>query len=321
MKFVSFIEKNKVNKGEQFGFLVNKQVISLDTTANHFIQDWDKNLKRAKDMQAKISHGIKIFKPEQIELLSPVPKPRSCRDAYAFRQHVETARLNRGKEMIPEFDLFPVFYFTNHQAVIGAGDVLVEQEHLNKLDFELEVAIVISKAGKNIKAQDADNYIAGLMIMNDFSARELQMQEMKLNLGPAKGKDFATSFGPWLVSMDELESRKTPAAPGHTGNAYDLKMKAFHNGNLISEGNLKDMNWTFAEIIERASYGVQLFPGDVIGSGTVGTGCYLELNGTKAREAQLKGETHTSTWLEPDDVIELDVEMLGKLSNKIVLNS
>ncbi|MFZ0455039.1 MAG: fumarylacetoacetate hydrolase family protein [Ignavibacteriaceae bacterium] len=252
---------------------------------------------------------------EHVEVLAPLPHPNSCRDAYAFRQHVETARRNRGADMIPEFDQFPVFYFTNHNAIFGEGDIIVEEDHLQKLDFELEAAVIIGKKGKNISAKDADSYIAGYTIMNDLSARKLQMEEMKLNLGPAKGKDFATVIGPYLVTTDELEKNKINTS---SGNKYDLKMTAKHNGKLISEGNLKDMNWTFAEIIERASYGVELYPGDVIGSGTVGTGCYLELNGTKAMEAKKKGEEFTSTWLKEGDTIELEIEELGKLKNKIV---
>ena len=141
------------------------------------------------------------------------------------------------------------------------------------------------------------------------------MEEMKLNLGPAKGKDFATALGPWLVTVDELKKHQI-ATP--FGNKYNLDMKAYHNGNLISEGNMKDMNWTFAEIIERCSYGAEIFPGDVIGSGTVGTGCYLELNGTHALEAKEKGESFTPVWLKEEDTIELEVTGLGKLKNKIL---
>src|SRR5690606_21273587 len=118
------------------------------------------------------------------------------------------------------------------------------------------------------------------MIMNDISARTLQMEEMKLNLGPAKGKDFATAIGPWLVTPDELELNKVFAPEGHKGSTYNLHMTCKVNDMQVSQGNLADMDWTFAEIIERVSYGVDVFPGDVIGSGTVGTGCFLELNGT-----------------------------------------
>src|SRR3990172_624944 len=151
--------------------------------------------------------------------------------------------------------------------------------------------------------------------MNDFSARVLQLEEMKLNLGPAKGKDFATAIGPWLVTPDELDEYKIETQFGHKHN---LRMTAVHNGRQISDGNLGDMNWTFAEIIERCSYGVELLPGDVIGSGTVGTGCYLELNGTGAMQAKEKGEIYQPVWLQAGDAIELEITGLGKLKNKIV---
>lgn len=240
------------------------------------------------------------------KLLAPIPRPPSMRDGYAFRQHVETARRNRGLEMIPEFDQFPVFYFTNHQAVVGPGDVRVMPLHLNRLDFELEAAIVVGRRGRNVKASDADKLIFGLTIMNDLSARALQMEEMKLSLGPAKGKDFATAIGPWLVTLDELEDRmvRTP-----NGAQFDLTMTANVNGTEVSRGNVKDMNWTFAQILERASYGVDLYPGDVIGSGTVGTGCFLELNGSGITKNQ---------WLQLGDVVTLSIDRLGTLENRFV---
>ena len=187
-------------------------------------------------------------------------------------------------------------------------------DHLNKLDFELEVAIVICKPGKNIKAEEADEYIGGYMIMNDISARELQMEEMKLNLGPAKGKDFSTVIGPMLVTPDELEEYLIPAKENHVGNAYNLSMKCWVNGVQVSEGNLGDMDWTFAEIIERCSYGVQLYPGDIIGSGTVGTGCFLELNGT----GKLNDPEYKEQWLQEGDEVEMEIENLGILKNTIV---
>src|SRR4030067_2762001 len=147
------------------------------------------------------------------------------------------------------------------------------------------------------------------MIMNDFSARLLQAEEMKMNLGPAKGKDFATSIGPWLVTPDELEKYKVSSK---SGIRYNLEMRAFHNGKIVSQGNMKDMHWTFAEIIERCSYGVELQPGDVIGSGTVGAGCYLELNGTKAMQAKEKGGIYKTVWLQAGDTIEIKITGLGK---------
>jgi fumarylacetoacetate (FAA) hydrolase len=241
-----------------------------------------------------------------VTLLAPIPRPPSMRDGYAFRQHVETARRNRGLEMIPEFDQFPVFYFTNHQAVIGPGPLSVRPRHLERLDFELEAAIVVGREGRDLTAENADEFIFGMTIMNDFSARALQMQEMLMSLGPAKGKDFATGLGPYLVTMDELADRttKTPR-----GNVFDLGMRAFVNGAQLSKGNVNDMTWTFAQILERASYGVSLFPGDVIGSGTCGTGCFLELNGSKITKDQ---------WLVPGDVVALEIDLLGRLENNVV---
>lgn len=258
------------------------------------------------------AHGAGALPPSAVvpskgtKLLSPIPRPPSMRDGYAFRQHVETARRNRGLEMIPEFDQFPIFYFTNHQAVIGPGALPVRPKALDKLDFELEAAIVVSKECRDLTPANADDAIFGMMIMNDFSARTLQMDEMKLNLGPAKGKDFATGLGPWLVTMDELKEAAT-ATPN--GTHWNLGMRAWVNGVKVSDGNVKDMTWTFAQIMERASYGVTLYPGDVIGSGTCGTGCFLELNGSKITDNQ---------WLKPGDVVALEIDRLGRLENTVV---
>jgi fumarylacetoacetate (FAA) hydrolase len=215
--------------------------------------------------------------------------------------------------MIPEFDQYPIFYFTNHNAIQGPGEIECMPDHFEKLDFELEAAVVIGKKGRNIKAAEADEYIAGYMIMNDMSARTLQMEEMLLNLGPAKGKDFSTVIGPWLVTPDELEAYKIPAKPGHVGNNYDLKMKCWVNGVEVSTGSMGDMDWTFAEIIERCAYGADILPGDVIGSGTVGTGCFLELNGT----GLLNDPNYQVQWLQPSDVVEMEITGLGRLSNTI----
>ncbi len=323
MKLVSY----KSKKSDRVGIFYEDQVydlqktgkaikIILPSTMKELLEGEKLTMKLAEKVFEAIKKGeIKSgIKSKTITFLSPVPNPTSLRDGYAFRQHVFMARRNRGVEMIPEFDQFPIFYFGNHNTVFGEGIIKVEDDHLEKLDFELECAVVIGKKGKNISVQDADSYIAGYLIMNDWSARVLQMDEMKLNLGPAKGKDFATSIGPWLVTVDELEPFKI-ATP--SGNKYDLKMTARHNGKQISEGNLKDMNWTFAELIERASYGVTLFPGDVIGSGTVGTGCYLELNGTWGIEAKEKGESFTPIWIKDGDDFELEIAGLGVLKNRI----
>jgi fumarylacetoacetate (FAA) hydrolase len=323
MKIVSFLKEGK----ETYGILYEDKVydvvsswikykVDLPETIIGFLNQEEKGIENAQKLLKRIQNGdLQPENKQNITMLAPVPHPVSCRDGYAFRQHVATARRNRGVDMIPEFDQFPIFYFTNHKAVFGEGDISVEEDHLIKLDFELEAAVVIGKKGKNIPAEKADEYIAGYTIMNDFSARHLQMEEMKLNLGPAKGKDFATSIGPWLVTPDELEKNLVSS---DTGKKYDLRMTALHNGKIVSDGNMKDMNWSFAEIIERVSYGVEIFPGEVIGSGTVGTGCYLELNGTWALEAKSKGENFTPVWLQDGDVIELEISGLGILKNRIV---
>lgn len=280
-----------------------------------FLQKGDAAMHRAKEINAQIVNEGKYaelaVKSANATLLAPIPNPTSCRDGYAFRQHVAAARRNRGVEMIPEFDEYPIFYFTNHNAVQGQGDIRCMPDHFDKLDFELEVSIVVGKQGRNIKAADADQYIAGYMIMNDMSARTLQMEEMKLNLGPAKGKDFSTVIGPWLVTPDELEAYRVPAKEGHVGANYDLNMKCWVNDKLVSEGSMASMDWTFAEILERCAYGVDIFPGDVIGSGTVGTGCFLELNGTAKR----LNPGAVPQWLQPNDVVDMEITGLGRLSN------
>jgi len=247
-----------------------------------------------------------LLREDEVRLLAPLPRPVSVRDGYAFRQHVETARRNRGLPMIPEFDEFPVFYFTNALAVIGPGELRVGRRRLEKLDFELECFAVIGKTVTNPTLEEADDAILGYGVMNDLSARALQMEEMKLNLGPAKGKDFATAIGPWLVTKDELADRLRRSPKG---NVLDARMTAHVNGVQVSEGNVAQMDWTFAEIVRRAADGVTLEPGEVIGSGTVGTGCFLELNGSGITKDQ---------WLRPGDVVSLAIEGLGTLTHKIV---
>lgn len=318
MKLVSFKRQGK----DELALYHNNHIYPIADLSNdlpgnmaEFLKGEEANMEKARKLNDEVQNGkheSSALPFDQAEILSPVPHPTSCRDAYAFRQHVATARANRGVDMIPEFDQFPVFYFTNHNTSYGPGEVTLMPDHFLKLDFELEIAMVVGKQGRNIKAENADDYIAGYMIMNDLSARQLQMEEMKLNLGPAKGKDMANTFGPYLVTADELQDVATSAKEGHAGKAYNLTMKAHHNGQQISEGNFADMDWTFAEIIERVSYGVDIFPGDVIGSGTVGTGCYLELNGT----ARQKNPDHEPQWLKEGDEMILEIDKLGKLYNK-----
>lgn len=290
----------------------------LPVSMTMFLNYWEDIMPMAKAVEQRIKDGgynkLTAVEFSESEILAPVPHPTSCRDGYAFRQHVAAARRNRKVDMIPEFDQYPIFYFTNHNSIQGPGNIVCMPDHFEKLDFELEAAIVVCKHGRNIRAEEADEYIGGLMIMNDMSARRLQMEEMLLNLGPAKGKDFCTVIGPMLVTLDELESFEVPCKENHTGKAWNLTMKCRVNGVQVSEGNLADMDWTFAEIIERASYGTDLFAGDVIGSGTVGTGCFLELNGT----GKLNDPNYEEQWLKEGDVVEMEIDQLGLLSNTIV---
>lgn len=240
---------------------------------------------------------------EDVELLAPV-QPVSFRDFYAFEEHVRNARRRRGLEMIPEWYEAPAFYFSNTASVIGPGAPVRKPPDTRELDYELEIAAVIGKEGGEIPVAEADSYIAGFTILNDWSARDLQRREMKVGLGPAKGKDFATSVGPYLVTPDELEDRVLPDRS--RGRRHDLEMTAAVNGTEYSRGNARTMHWTFAELIACASRNTLLKPGDLIGSGTVGTGCITEF------------PEGTYPWLQPGDVVRLEIQGLGVLENRIV---
>jgi fumarylacetoacetate (FAA) hydrolase len=241
--------------------------------------------------------------------MHPLPvQPRSFRDFYAFEQHVRQARARRGLDVPPEWYEFPVFYFSNHSAFIGHDWPLSAPRHGKWLDFELEVACIIGREGRDIGVDEAEQHIAGYSILNDWSLRDLQMQEVKVGLGPAKGKDFATSLGPELVSPDALADRRS-------GKGYDLVMTARVNGRVVGQGNWRNIHYSFSEMIARASAGCTLYPGDVLGSGTVGNGCLLEL-GTTWPDAGPIG-SGVDGWLGVGDVVELEVERLGVLRNAI----
>jgi fumarylacetoacetate (FAA) hydrolase len=264
---------------------------------------------RAKRLPAQFDGRVLWHPLADVTLRAPIPRPPSLRDGYAFRAHVEAARRLRGLPMIPEFDQFPVFYFGNPTCVVGPGDVVVRPRHLERLDYELEAAVVVGKGGADLDVRAADAAIFGLTIMNDWSARALQSEEMKLNLGPAKGKDFATSLGPWLVTVDELAPCATKT---DRGTIFDLEMTASVGGEVLSRGNMKDMSWTFAQMLSRASYGVELMPGDIVGSGTCGTGCLLEINLSKAPQEE--------RWIAVGDVVVLEIAGLGRLESRVVLH-
>lgn len=237
---------------------------------------------------------------QQVQLLAPIPKPPTFRDFYAFEEHVQRARARRGLEMIPEWYQMPVFYFSNPHAILGPNVPVKRPRGCERLDYELEIACVIGREGRDISVEEAESYIFGYTILNDWSARDFQAEEVKVGLGPAKGKDFATSIGPMLVTADELDAYR------FANGRYDLEMSAAVNGKRISHGNFKNIYYTFAEMIARASRDVTLYPGDIIGSGTVGSGCILELG------------TEVHRWLEPGDEVVLSITGLGSLSNRII---
>lgn len=305
MKFITFMKKD----GSVCAGWINSRNMAVDmheasngTLPDNmlaFIENHEKFMEYIEQNKGLIETGNGSYPMEDVSLKAPLPNPKSVRDFYAFEQHVKTARENRGLEMIPEWYEIPVFYFTNHLAIKGPEEEIRRPKACEWLDYELEIACVIGKEGRNIKAEDAEQHIFGFFIMNDWSARDLQRKEMAVGLGPAKGKDFATSLGPYLITKDELKSLKAK-------KGYDLEMTARVNGKVLSKGNMKDLYYSFGEMIERASAGTSLFPGEVIGSGTVGTGCILELG------------TDVHRWLEPGDEVELEITGLGVLKNKII---
>lgn len=231
-----------------------------------------------------------LYGENEVRLLAPLPNPTSVRDFYAFEAHVKKGFEKRGEPMPDEWYQIPVYYRSGHHNIIGTDQDVPWPSFTQKFDYELELAAVIGRQGRNIPAAQAAGHIAGFTIMNDFSARDIQRQEMKVRLGPAKGKEWCTALGPYLVTPDEI------------GDPYNLRMTARVNGELWSEGNSASMYWKFDQMIEFLSKDDTIYPGDVIGSGTVGTGCGLELD----------------RWVKRGDVMELEIEKIGVLRNRVV---
>ncbi len=252
---------------------------------------------RIESMQNLFNQGSDmseiIFPATEVELLAPFPQPTSLRDFGVFKTHMDAAARITGKEISPEWFKLPNYYrgSTSPASIAGHNAVVTWPNYTEKLDFELEWGVYISKTGKNISIEEAPNYIAGYTIYNDISARDIQFRHMTLALGPAKGKDFDNSniMGPCLVTPDEI------------GDPYNLNMIARVNGEVWAEGNTSDMYYTFPEMISFVSQSETLFPGDFLGSGTVGKGCGWELD----------------RWIQPGDIIELEVENIGVLRNTI----
>ncbi len=230
-----------------------------------------------------------VHRLEDVKLLAPLPQANLIRDFLAFEAHTKRGYERRGQEMPALWYEIPVYYKGNPRSIVGPDTTVEWPPFTQKFDYELEIACIIGKEGRDIPVERAHEYIAGYCIFNDFSARDVQMQEVQLRLGPAKGKDFATGMGPWLVTPDEV------------GDPRNLRMTAKVNGELWSDGNSGTSHWTFPQMIAYVSRSETLYPGDVFGSGTVGGGCGYELD----------------RWVQPGDLIELEITNLGVLRNRV----
>jgi 2-keto-4-pentenoate hydratase/2-oxohepta-3-ene-1,7-dioic acid hydratase in catechol pathway len=239
---------------------------------------------------------------DELTLLAPVDPP-SIRDFSVFEQHIEGIMLGQGNPVPESFYASPFCYFSNPGAVTGPGDEIPVPPGCRDLDLELEVAVVIGRAGRNLTPEQAGDHIAGYTIFNDWSARDLQFEEMKLGLGICKGKDFANTLGPWIVTPDELE-------PHRSGDRLDLDLRARVNDRELGDDTLANMAWSFEELIAYASRGTWIRPGDVLGSGTCGAGCLLELRRRHGADGL--------PWLTPGDTVSLSVQGIGTLTNTVV---
>jgi fumarylacetoacetate (FAA) hydrolase len=293
MKFITY---SASGTNAHPGLLTDEGILSLPFDSMlELIKAGEKGLEAVRNTPRE-----NLLPLNEARLHAPIPRPPTLRDFYAFEQHVKTANQNRGRDVPENWYKFPVFYFTNPNSIFGPDEEVPYPAYTQALDYELEIAAIIGKAGVNIQPEDAVKHIFGYTIFNDWSARDVQREEMKVALGPAKGKDFASSLGPVIATAEEF-APETADKPG----VYQAAMEARVNGETLSRGNFSDIYWSFGQIIARASESVMLYPGDVIGSGTVGTGCLLEL--TKAQ----------GPWLQPGDVVELEIEGIGILRNRV----
>ncbi|MBJ7608976.1 MAG: fumarylacetoacetate hydrolase family protein [Candidatus Dormibacteraeota bacterium] len=301
MRWVTF--RADATGDDSAGLVVESQVHALPAgeTLLSLLGDDGERLANAGERARHDPAGV--FALDDVMLRAPIPLPPTVRDFYAFEQHVKTARKRRGLEMDPDWYELPVFYFSNPHAIGGDGEDVAVPPGSAEMDFELEVAAIIGRPGSDLTPEQGEASIAGFCVMNDWSARDIQRREMKLSMGPVKGKDFATSLGPALVTPDELESARS-------GRAYDLTMIATVNGREYSRASLAEIHWSFGEMISYASRGTRVAVGDVVGSGTCGTGCILEL-------ALVHG-VERFPWLQPGDEVVLSVDRLGSLRNRVV---
>jgi fumarylacetoacetate (FAA) hydrolase len=323
MRLVSFAAAGlATGAGRALGALEGDQVLALGraavllgrpeaeaarlATLESMLEAWHENLALARGVAVEaatpagvVATGIARRPFDSLTILPPVARPAAFRDAYCFEEHVKNARAKRGLTVPPEWYEMPIFYYSNPGAMLGHRSPVAKPRWTEALDYELELAWVIGTKVRDIRAEDWKDAVAGFTVLNDWSARDIQRREMAVGLGPAKGKDFATSLGPALVTLDEFEG-------AWDGDRPRLSMEASVNGKTLSRGNTGDMRYTVGEVIARASQDVYLFPGDVFGSGTVGSGCLLELGPDVHR------------YLQPGDEVTLTIERLGALTNSIV---
>ncbi len=324
MKLVSFRVRTPVGTFTRVGAVHQRQVVDLNmayvrwladqqeaqphrladaqvpSTMLEFLEGGESTLaaaRRAKDYVTMLPSSVKgpsgetiLYSAAEVQLAAPLPDPPSLRDFIAFEEHIAETSKKRSQPIPPEWYKSPVYYKGNHRTIIGPDEVLSWPLDTTKLDYELELACVIGRRGRDISERRAWDYVAGYTIMNDFSARDIQFQEMACRLGPAKGKDFATALGPCLVTPDEIADLGT------------LTMIARVNGEEWSRGRFGTIHWSFAQMIAHVSRGETIYPGDVFGSGTVGGGCGLEMD----------------RYLKPGDVVELEIQPIGVLRNQVI---
>lgn len=301
MRWSSYL--SPADGAEHVGLLDAGQIRGLRGPGNLIDLLGDDGQRLAEAREQALRDPFEVLPESSAQQLAPVPRPPSIRDFMAFEEHVRTSSRALGQDVNPVWYEMPLFYFSNPAAVRGPRDDVAIAPGSRSFDYELEIAAVVGRAGADLDPATAQQHIAGYLVMCDWSARDIQEHEMKGHLGPAKGKDAATSFSAALVTPDELE-------PYRDGNAYDLEMTATVNGKPYSRGSFAAIYWTFGQLLAYASRGTTLRPGDVIGSGTVGTGCILELSLVHGADAY--------PYLRPGDTVRLEVEHIGVIESAIV---